>query len=62
MISFALEEGIQHHDLLWIIGPMRHAAILTTPQVVTALEAMLADSRSPVPKQVLARGLRNLTG
>ena len=47
MRSFALEEGIQHHDLLWIIDQMHHAAILTTSQVVTALEMMLADPRSP---------------
>ena len=62
MRSFALEEGIQHHDLLWVVDQMHHAAILTTPQVVTALEAMLADPRSPVPKQELARRLRDLAG
>ena len=62
MISFALEEGIQHHDLLWIIDQMHQAAILTTSQVVAAPEAMRADSRSPVPEQELARRLRRLTG
>ena len=62
MRSFALEEGIQHHDLLWIIDQMHRAAILTTSQVVAALEAMRADPRSPVPEQELARRLRSLTG
>ena len=62
MRSFALEEGIQHHDLLWIIDQMHQVAILTTSQVVTALEAMLADPRSPVPKQELARRIRSLAG
>ena len=62
MRSFAVEEGIQHHDLLWIIDQMHQAAILTTSQVVTALEAMRADPRSPVPEQELARRLRSLTG
>ena len=62
MRSFALEEGIQHHDFLWIIDQMHHTAILTKSQVVTALEAMLADPRSSVPKQELARRLRNLAG
>lgn len=60
MRSFALEEGIQHYDLLWIIDQMHPAAILDTSQVATALEAMFADPRSPVPKQELARRLRNL--
>ena len=62
MKSFALEEGIQHYDLLWIIDQMHRAAILTTSQVVAALEAMLADPRIPIPKQELARRLRHLTG
>ena len=62
MRSCALEEGIQHHDLLWIIDQMHQAAILTAPQVVAALEAMRADPRSPVPEQELARRLRGLTG
>ena len=48
MGSFALEEVIQHHGLLWIIDQMHQAAILTTSQVIAALGAMLADSRSPV--------------
>ena len=62
MRTFALEEGIQHHDLLWIIDQMHRAAILTTSQVVAAPGAMLADPRSPVPEQELARRLRSLTG
>ena len=62
MRSFALEEGIQHHDLLWIIDQMHRAAILTTSQVVAALEEMLTDPRSPVPEQELARRLRSLAG
>ena len=62
MRTFALEEGIQHHDLLWIIDQMQRAALLTTSQVVAALEAMRADPRSPVPEQELARRLRSLTG
>ena len=62
MRSFAVEEGIQHHDLLWIIDQMHRAAILTTSQVVAALEAMRADPRSPVPDQELAHRLRSLTG
>ena len=62
MRSFAIEEGILHHDLLWIIGQMHQAAILTTSQVVAALEAMRADPRSSVPEQELARRLRSLTG
>ena len=62
MRSFAIEEGIQHHDLLWIIDQMHRMAILTGSQVVAALEAMLSDPRSPVPKQELARRLRNLAG
>ena len=49
-------------DLLWIIDQMHRAAILTTSQVVAALEAMRADPRSPVPEQELARRLRSLTG
>ena len=61
MRTFPLEEGIQHHDLLWIIDQMHRAAILTTSQVVAALEAMRADPRSPVPDQELARRLRSLT-
>ena len=32
MRSFALAEGIQHHDLLWIIDQMHRAPILTTSQ------------------------------
>ena len=60
MRAFALEEGIQHHDLLWIIDQMHRATVLTTSQVVTSLEAMLADPRSPVPKQELAHRLRSL--
>ena len=62
MRSCALEEGIQHHDLLWLIDQMHRAAILTTSQVVAALEAMLADPRSPVPDQELARRIRSLAG
>ena len=62
MRTFALEEGIQHHDLLWIIDQMHRAALLTTSQVVAALETMHADPRSPVPEQELARRLRSLTG
>ncbi len=46
MRTFALEEGIQHHDLLWIIDQMHQAAILTTSQVVAAPGAMLADPRA----------------
>ena len=46
MRSFAIEEGIQHHDLLWIIDQMHRMAILTGSQVVAALEAMLSDPRS----------------
>ena len=60
MPSFALEEDIQHHDVLWLIDEMHRATILTTSQAVAALEEMLADPRSPVPKQELARHLRNL--
>ena len=62
MKSFALEEGIQHYGVLWLIDQMHRAAILTTSQVVAALEAMLADHRCPVPKQELVRRLRRLTG
>ena len=62
MRACAVEEGIQHHDLLWIIDQMHQVAILTAPQVVAALEAMLADPRSPVPKQELAQRLRSFTG
>ena len=62
MRSFALEEGIQHHDLLWIIDQMHRATILTRSQVAAALEAMRADPRRPVPDQELARRLRSLTG
>ena len=47
MRSCALEEGIQHHDLLWIIDQMHRAAILTAPQVVAALEAMRRRSQEP---------------
>ena len=47
MRSFAREEGIQYHDLLWIIDQMHQAAILTTSQVVAALEAMRGRSQEP---------------
>ena len=60
MRAFAQDEGIPHHDLLWIIDHMHQAAILTTSQVVAALEAMHEDPRCPVPKQELARRLRSL--
>ena len=43
MRAFAQDEGIPHHDLLWIIDHMHQAAILTTSQVVAALEAMHED-------------------
>ena len=62
MRSCALEESIQHHDLLWIIDQMHRATILTIYQVVAALEAVLVDPRSPVPKQELARRIRSLAG
>ena len=60
MRAFAQDEGIPHHDLLWIIDHMHQAAILTISQVVAALEAMHEDPRCPVPKQELARRLRSL--
>ena len=60
MRSFALEKDIQHHDVLWLKDEMHRATILTTSQAVGALEEMLADPRSPAPKQELARHLRNL--
>ncbi len=62
MRSCAAEEGIQHHDLLWIIDQMHQVAILTTSQVAATLEAMLADPRCPIPKQELARRIRSLAG
>ena len=36
MRAFAQDEGIPHHDLLWIIDHMQQAAILTTSQVSSA--------------------------
>ena len=60
MRAFAQDEGIPHHDLLWIIDHMHQAAILTISQVVAALEAMHEDPRCSVPKQELARRLRSL--
>ena len=60
MRAFALEEGIQHYYVLWLVSQMHRATILATSQVAAALEAMLADPRSPVLKQELARRLRNL--
>ena len=62
MRSCALEEGIQIHDVLWLVDEMHRAAILTRSQVVVALEAMLSDHRCPIPKQELARRLWSLTG
>ena len=60
MRAFAQDEGIPHHDILWIIDRMQQAAILTTSQVAAALEGMHQDPRCPVPKQELARRLRRL--
>ena len=60
MRVFAQDEGIPQHDILWIIDQMQQAAILTTSQVVAALEGMHQDPRCPVPKQELARRLRSL--
>ena len=60
MRNCARDEGITHYDVLWLVDQLHRAAILANPQVLTALEAMLADPRSPVPKQELARRLRSL--
>ena len=60
MRSFAQDEGIPNHDVLWIVDHMHREDILTISQVAAALEAMYQDPRCPVPRQELARRLRGL--
>ena len=62
MRACANDESIPHRDVLWLIDRMHDAATLTTPQVVAALESMLADPRCPVPKLELSRRIRSLAG
>ena len=62
MVNCALEEGILRYGVLWIIDRMHGAGVLTSGQVIAALDAMHADPRCPVPNQELARRLRHLRG
>ena len=62
MVNCALEEGIPRYGVLWIIDWMHGADVLTSGQVIAALDAMHADPRCPVPNQELARHLRYLRG
>lgn len=61
MRALAQHESITHYGVLWLIDQMHREAILPTPQVAAALEAMLADPRCPVPNQELIWYLRGLT-
>ena len=45
---------------LWVIESMFNAGILSTAQVVAALEAMRDDPRCPVPKPELTVRIRRL--
>ena len=60
MRSVALCKGIAHRDALWVIESMFNAGILSTVQVVAALEAMRDDPRCPVPKPELIARIRRL--
>ena len=60
MRSVADSKCIAHMDALWVIDSMLDASILSTPQVVAALEAMRNDPRCPVPKPELADRIRRL--
>ena len=61
MRTVAQSEGIPHRDALWVIESMFNAGILSTAQVVAALEAMRHDPRCPVPKADLAVRIRRLS-
>ena len=60
MRNVAQSEGILHRDVLWVIESMFNAGILSTAQVVAALEAMRDDPRCPVPKPELTVRIRRL--
>ena len=60
MCNVAQSEGIPHRDALWVIKSMFNAGILTTAQVVAALEAMQDEPRCPVPKPELTVRIRRL--
>ena len=60
MRNVAQSEGIPHRDALWVIKSMFNAGILTTAQVVAALEAMQDEPRCPVPKPELTVRIRRL--
>ena len=60
MRNVAQSEGILHRDVLRAIESMFNAGILSTVQVVAALEAMRDDPRCPMPKSELTVRIRRL--
>ena len=60
MRNVAQSEGILHRGVLWVIESMFNAGILSTGQVVAALEAMRDDPRCPLPKPELTVRIRQM--
>ena len=58
--SFARDEGIECHGVLWLIDQMSHARILSEARLMTVLCSMRDDPRCPVPNHELAAYIQKL--
>ena len=62
MRDVASSVGITHHGALWVVDNMSDAGILPSAQLITVMEAMKNDPRSPVPRRELVRRLSRMGG